>query len=624
MRNLKQQRSSGQQALDEAWQTIQQGEADYQAGLATFTAEKADADKEIADGAAKVQQAKQDLADLIDPVYFVLDRSSNPGYQEYRDNADRMSAIAEIFPVFFFLIAALVSFTTMTRMVDEQRQQMGTLKGLGYSNFDIAKKFLVYAALACIAGTAIGLVAGYHLFPTVIFNAYGSLYNLPPLKINYYLSYALISITIALLCTIGPAALATATSLRENPASMMRPKAPKNGKRVFLERVTFIWNRLSFNSKITVRNLMRYKARNAMTVLGVAGCTALILTGYGVKNSISGLAEKQFNEVMRYDAIVALRPETSEENIAAYDRLISDTPEITSHLKALQANYKVDKQGINLQDVTVFVPEETENINDFVRLQDRITKEPIPLTDEGAVISEKLANILDVGPGDTIEIRNDEMQTYQVPIQAVTENYTNHYLYLTPALYEKVFIKGVEPNTDLLVYEEPESWERSFGAAVMDEPGVALITFISSVDRAFSDTLGSLDIVTLVLIISAAALAFVVLYNLTNINVSERIRELSTIKVLGFYDVEVSLYIYRETFVLTLLGILVGFGLGSLLSSAVLKMAEVDFLLFPATILPLSYLYAAILSLAFSIIVMLIMHRKLKKVDMIEALKSVE
>lgn len=621
---LESQRVSGEQALGEAWQEIQQGEAAYQEGLVTFTAERVDAEIEIADGERQVAEAKQALADLIEPVYYVTDRSGNPGYQEYRDNADRISAIAEIFPVFFFLIAALVSFTTMARMVDEQRQQMGTLKGLGYSDFDIAKKYLIYAAIACIVGTSLGLVAGYNIFPAVIFDAYGSMYSLPSVKITYYLSYALISIAIALLCTIGPAAWAAHASLRENPAMMMRPKAPKNGKRVLLERVTFIWDRLSFNSKITVRNLMRYKARNMMTILGVAGCTALILTGYGIKNSISGLADTQFNDVMRYNAITAMRPEASAEEIASYDELVAATPEITDHLKVVQESYKLDKKGVNLQNVTVFAPLESENLPDFVSLRDRITQEPIALTDEGAVISEKLANLADVGPGDSIEIRNNEMQTYQIPIQAVTENYVNHYIYLTPSLYEEIFIQAVEPTTDLLLFDEPESWERSFGSEVMGEQAVALVTFINSVDRSFAETLGSLDVVTLVLIVSAASLAFVVLYSLTNINVSERIRELSTIKVLGFYDVEVSMYIYRESLVLTLLGILFGFVLGKILSTVVLKMVEIDFMMFPPTIMPISYLYAGLLSLLFSSVVMLIMHRKLKQVDMIEALKSVE
>ena len=621
---LESQRVSGEQALGEAWQEIQQGEAAYQEGLVTFTAERVDAEIEIADGERQVAEAKQALADLIEPVYYVTDRSGNPGYQEYRDNADRISAIAEIFPVFFFLIAALVSFTTMARMVDEQRQQMGTLKGLGYSDFDIAKKYLIYAAIACIVGTSLGLVAGYNIFPAVIFDAYGSMYSLPSVKITYYLSYALISIAIALLCTIGPAAWAAHASLRENPAMMMRPKAPKNGKRVLLERVTFIWDRLSFNSKITVRNLMRYKARNMMTILGVAGCTALILTGYGIKNSISGLADTQFNDVMRYNAITAMRPEASAEEIASYDELVAATPEITDHLKVVQESYKLDKKGVNLQNVTVFAPLESENLPDFVSLRDRITQEPIALTDEGAVISEKLANLADVGPGDSIEIRNDEMQTYQIPIQAVTENYVNHYIYLTPSLYEEIFIQAAEPTTDLLLFDEPESWERSFGSEVMGEQAVALVTFINSVDRSFAETLGSLDVVTLVLIVSAASLAFVVLYSLTNINVSERIRELSTIKVLGFYDVEVSMYIYRESLVLTLFGILFGFVLGKILSTVVLKMVEIDFMMFPPTIMPISYLYAGLLSLLFSSVVMLIMHRKLKQVDMIEALKSVE
>lgn len=621
---LAKQKADGQAALADAGKKIEEGEAEYQKGLNEFEEKRPEAEKEIADGQVELDKAMKELGNLDEPVYFVQDRAVNPGYQEYRDNADRMSAIASIFPVFFFLIAALVSFTTMTRMVDEQRQQMGTLKGLGYNNFDIAKKFLVYSSIAGLLGTTVGLIFGYHLFPNVIFNAYGSLYNLPDVRIHYYLSYTLIAFAVALLCTVGPAVLATQRTLRENPAAMMRPKAPKSGKRVLLERIPAIWNKLGFNAKITIRNLVRYKVRNSMTIFGVAGCTALILTGFALKNSISGLAQTQFGEVMRYDAVVSLHPNNIANQLQEYDEAIAEYPEIKEHLHILQTTYKVEKEGVNLQDVNLFVPETTEHFSDFVRLQERGKTDPHSLTDEGAVLSEKLAILMDVQPGDELMIRDEEEMTYSIPIKAITENYTGHYLYLTPDLYEEVFAEAYSPNTDLLRYDEDKNWEDRFASEIMDHPEVALVTFMDSIDRAFADTLGSLDIVTLILIISAAALAFVVLYNLTNINVSERIRELSTIKVLGFYNLEVSMYVYRETFILSLIGVFFGFLLGSVLSSVVLKMVEVDFMLFPITILPLSYLYSALLSMAFSIIVMVIMHYRLKNVDMIEALKSVE
>lgn len=621
---LETQRRQGEAALAEAWEQIQQGEQTYQEGAAAFEAERAKAEQQLADGEEELNKARTELLKLEKPVYFVQDRSVNPGYLEYRDNANRMSAIATIFPVFFFLIAALVSFTTITRMVEEQRMQMGTLKALGYGNGDIVKKYLVYAVLAGVSGTVLGLLFGYHLFPTIIYNAYSSLYNLPDVEIRYYASYSWIAFLVALLCTVGPALIASATALREDPASLMRPKAPKKGKRVLLERVPAIWNRLGFNAKITVRNLARYKVRNSMTVIGVAGCTILILTGYAVKNSISGLAETQFNDIMRYEAIVSLSPEATQAERQQYDEALARYPEVESSLYVLQDVYKTRQQGVNPQDVNLFVPETTQELDKFVALKDRYSDTTHNLTDEGAVISEKLAILLNVTPGDTLELRDEEEAVYRIPVAAVTENYTGHYAYLTADLYEDIFSESYAPNTSLLSYSEDEAWEDRFAAEIMAEPAVALTTFLRSVDRAFSDTLASLDIITLVLIISAAGLAFVVLYNLTNINVSERMRELSTIKVLGFYNGEVSMYIYRETFILTLLGILIGFPLGRLLSEIVLKLVEVDFMLFPITILPLSYLYSALFSMTFSIVVMIIMHFKLKQVDMVEALKSVE
>ena len=617
-------RQAGEEALAEAWQEIQTGEETYNISLAEFEEERMDAVEEIQKGETELEKASSDLRRLEEPVYFVQNRSVNPGYEGYGDNANRISAIAAIFPVFFFLIAALISFTTMTRMVDEQRQQMGTLKGLGYSDGDIALKFFVYAAIAGLGGTVIGLLSGYQLFPSIIYNAYSSLYNLPDITINYYLSYAFIALLVALLCTIGPALIASYRSLQEKPASLMRPKAPKIGKRVLLERVPFIWNRLNFNAKITIRNLVRYKTRNSMTVIGVAGCMALILTGFAVKNSISGLAETQFNEIMSYDAIVTLQSAPTFEEKREYEEILDSHSEITNYLYVLQEAYRVEKAGMSTQDVTVFVPEDPNQLADFVTLQERDVDIEHQLTDEGAILTEKLANLLEVTVGDEVVLVDDEEMTYKVPIQAITENYTGHYLYITRNHYETIFAKTAVPNSSLLRYEADSAWESNFAEQVMALDPVALVTYMETIDRAFADTLESLDIITLVLIISAAALAFVVLYNLTNVNVSERIRELSTIKVLGFYNNEVSMYIYRETLILTVIGIVFGFALGNVLATVLLKMVEVDFMLFPITILFSSYILSTFLTLLFSIIVMLIMHHKLKRIDMLEALQSVE
>lgn len=615
---------AGQEALDDALQQLEEGEADYSEGFASFELERIKAEDEIADGEAELATAKQELADLDTPVYFVQDRTVNPGYQSYRDNADRISAIATIFPIFFFLIAALVSFTTMTRMVDEQRQQMGTLKGLGYGNLDIAKKFVVYAAAACFGGTVLGLLIGYNLFPRVIVKAYSALYTLPELNISYYLSYGILSLLVALLCTIGPAAYTAHRALKESPASMMRPKSPKNGKRVLLERLPFIWNHLGFNGKITVRNLVRYKLRNSMTIIGVAGSTALILTGFAITNSISGLARIQFSEIATYDAVVALAENQTAEAEAGYQQLKDAYSQLDNSLLTLQASYKADRPSISTQDVTIFVPETTDNLADFVKLKDRKSDESYQLTDDGIIVTEKLARLMAVEVGDELVIRDDQEVSYRMPVQAITENYTGHTIYLTAALYEEIFSERFEANTELLTFKEKGDWERQFAEESMEAGYINLITFIDTIDKQFSDTLEILDLVTVVLIISAAALAFIVLYNLTNVNVSERIRELSTIKVLGFYHTEVSMYIYRETLILSLLGILAGFGLGRLLTVVILGMVEVDFMLFPITISLSSYLYSFLLTILFSMIVMVIMHYKLKHVDMIEALKSVE
>lgn len=556
---------------------------------------------------------------------FVLDRADNPGYLEYKSNTDRVDSLAVIFPVFFIMIAALVSLTTMSRMVEERRLQIGTLKALGYSNGEIMLKFLVYGTLASVAGTVAGLAMGFTLFPSVIYNAYSDLYNLPELQLGFYMSYSVICLLVALLCTTMTVFIATKVELRSNASVLMRPRTPKSGQRILLERIAFLWRRLSFVQKVTARNLFRYKQRMFMTVFGVAGCTALIFTGFSLKDSIAGIAGQQFGGIMKYNIAVAFHDNGDSEARTAYEHLLAEENAISGTMDVVQEAMVARSKGAGNQEVTVFVPSRPEKLGDFVALQDRKTGERKELTDQGAVITEKLSKLYDLAPGDTLTVANLDNETYSIKIAAITENYVMHYIYMTPAYYAEVF--QVEPvyNTQLLnASTTDEAWEEDMGAKLIANEQVALVSFSSGVGVAFAETLKSMDVVIVVLVLSAAALAFVVLYNLTNINVSERIRELCTIKVLGFYDKEVTMYIYRENILLSLLGILAGSFLGIFLHRFVLATAELDATMFAPVAKWQSYAYSALLTLAFSAIVMVFMHLKLKRVDMIEALKAVE
>lgn len=622
---LASQKQAGLEALQTAKAELDDAQAQYQTGLAQYEAEKATAEAKLQDGEKKLSEAKEQIGAMEMPKYYVFDRSVQPGYLEFNDNADRITSLSTAFPVFFFLIAALVSLTTMTRMVEEQRLQIGTLKALGYGNGDILKKFLVYASVASIAASVVGLLVGFNLFPTVIFNAYGTLYNLPSVRIHYYLSYAILSLIVALICTTATVFVTVRVELRANAAELMRPKAPKSGQRILLERIGFIWKRLSFVQKVTARNLFRYKQRMFMTILGVAGCTALILTGFGLRDSIGDVAPLQFGKVMEYQLAVGLNDQATKEEKTAYDQLIQDNKEITGALKVAQEKVKTTKKNGKIQDVTLFVPETTKDLNQFVALENRKTGKPLKVEDKGAVISEKLAKMYQVKVGDELKIVDANNDEYSIPITGITENYVQHYLYLSQETYQELFGHKASYNTELLTYGKVDKeWEDKLGEALLQQPYVVGTHFISQLSGALDDTMSSMNIVIMVLIVSAAALAFVVLYNLTNINVSERIRELSTIKVLGFYDREVTAYIYRENILLSIFGILFGLIMGVGLHRFVLTTAEVDVAMFSPVIRWWSYLLASALTLLFTLIVMWVMHFKLKKIDMIEALKAVE
>ena len=616
-----------------AQSAIDQGESELQQSknaLAFMSgqleeSELQEAEAKIAATELELTAAKEQLSQLELPKYYVLDRTSYPGYVEFQENADRLNSLSTVFPVIFFLVAVLVCLTTMTRMVEEQRTQIGLMKALGYRNGDIISKFLIYGSLASILGAAAGLIIGFELLPRIIVNAYSVMYNMPSLEIVYSPKLIAISTVIGLLCTGVTAVVGTRSELRVNAAALMRPKAPKSGQRILLERCSFIWKRLNFTSKVTARNIFRYKQRMFMTILGVAGCTALIFTGFGLRDSINDLVPLQFGEIMNYDAMVITDSNADVEDRQQYKKLLQDTEEIKAETSIAQYSLTAKKKGQANHDVTVVVPEDVEEYQAFMHLRTRKTGELQKIHGDGAVISEKLSKLLNVEIGDELQLSNQENDQFTVKVLGITEMYVGHYAYMTNDYYQSIFNEDVSYNTDLLQLDNvSESWKDAFAEQLIQNDTVSAVTYLDTISALLADTMESLNIVVVVLITCAGMLAFVVLYNLTNINVSERIRELSTIKVLGFYPKEVTMYVYRENIFLTILGIGIGYGLGLFLHRFVIRTAEIDELLISPAIHVTSFIFSGLLTVLFAVIVMIFMHWKLKKIDMIEALKSIE
>lgn len=637
---------SGQQQINSGWDQITQGEqkiSDSEAQLADAEAEIADgweeyyegeaeAEQEIADGEQKIADAKEELADaeaeindLEKPEWYIYDRSNLPDYTGYGENADRMRAIGEVFPAIFFLVAALISLTTMTRMVEEQRTQIGTLKALGYEKHSIAGKYLGYALLATVSGSVVGILFGEKVFPYIIINAYGIMYqHMHDIVIPYNLGYGLGAAAAALASTLLATILSCYKELREQAAELMRPPTPKQGKRVLLERVTFIWKRLNFSWKASIRNLVRYKKRLFMTIFGIGGCMALMLVGFGLKDSIFAIVDIQYGEIQLYDGNIILTDDaTDEEKNNILTELDKDSA-MTGSTEGLLTQISVGN-GDEWHDVYLDVPKDVEEFSEFVVLQDRITNEKYELDDSGAVLTEKMAKELDVKPSDTITIRDEDRGDLKVEISAVCENYMGHYLYMTPAYYEKVY--GETPDYNSIFYKTAdritEEAER-IGEEALALPGTLSISYTTDLREQVDNMLGALDEVIVVLIISAGMLAFVVLYNLNNINITERQRELATLKVLGFYNGEVAMYVYRENIVLTILGAIFGIILGKILHGFIIVTVEIESVMFGRNIDLSSFVYGFLLTLLFSLLVNGAMYFKLKKINMVESLKSVE
>lgn len=570
---------------------------------------------------AKITQAKAQIAAIDRPTYLYSGRAANPGYSEYHENTQRVVALSTVFPLFFIAIAALICLTTMTRMVAELRVQMGTLKALGYSDTAIGSEFLLYGGLASLLGTLLGVGFGVNFFPRFIAQAYGSMYNLPAINVQYLWGDIGIALIIALACTMGSAAIVLRVDLNSLPAVLMQPKAPKAGKTLWLEHWHSLWRRLSFNHKVTLRNLFRYKQRLLMTVLGIAGCMAMMITGFGLKDSIGDISLKQFDQLWHYDAVVV----RSGSQTAAQRRALHRQSLYRQDLVLKQSQVTVEKDGVANQTATLSVPQHPTKLKKFVVLRNRQTHQAYRLNNHGAIIDEKLAKLYHVKVGDSLPVKLGNRSLKQVKVAAIAENYVNHFIYLSPTAYRQVFGHAAVYNGNLVQFtQHGERAQNQFASDLLKTKGMLNVTLLSTEKKTNFQMLDTMDLVVIIFVVAAGALALVVLYNLTNINVSERIRELSTIKVLGFYDHEVTMYIFRENLILTVLGILVGCFMGNWLHSYILNTAETDSLMFSPGIHPLSYVYSALLTLAFSLLVMWLMHRKLKRINMLDALQSVD
>lgn len=607
--------------------SYEDGLKEYNDGVKKLSDAKSEADKEFADVQKEIDDNKKKLDDIEKPEWYLFTREDDPGYSEYGQNSERISNIAMVFPLFFVMVAALVCLTTMTRMVEEQRTQIGTLKALGYKNGSIMFKYMFYALTAAICGAVFGMLVGMKIFPTIIIKAYAMMYTIPDMLLPYDFVLMICTVAAAILLTAVTVYFSCSGILHDCPATLMRPKTPKSGKKILLERIGFIWNRLSFSHKVTMRNIFRYKRRMLMTIVGIAGCTALVLTGFGVYDSVNDIIQKQFGEISNYTGIVAYGDKQTDEQIAEIaDKLAGYS---CKGDKIYQKQITV-ASGKNSTDAYIFGAKDNDTITQFVTVKDRRTGEHYTVTDDGVIINEKLATLLGgVRKGDTITLALADTKRVTATVTEICENYAHHYVYITENLYKKLSGEDSLPyNCYFFNSDEgddmPESDRDELANELMKIDGVMGVSFKTSVEGTFRTMLNSLLLVIIVLIVSAGALAFIVLYNLTNININERIREIASLKVLGFYDKEVSMYVFRETVILTLIGTVTGMVLGRFLVDFVVRTAEIDMVMFGRTVHPMSFLISGLITICFAVIVMLFMHRRLMKVDMVEALKSVE
>ena len=613
--------ADGVKELSDAYTELTDGERDYRKGLREYADGKAEADEKIADAQEKITDARRKVADIDSCEWYIFSRSYNPGYTGFGQDADRMANLASVLPIIFFLVAALVCLTTMTRMVEEQRVQIGALKALGYSRLSISRKYIGYGLLPSLVGGVLGLVIGYILFPKMIFTAYQIMYQMPDIELHAYTDISLFSLLAAVACTTVATLWACLATLRETPASLMRPRTPKAGKRVFLEYIKPLWRRMSFIHKVTARNLFRYQKRFWMTVIGIGGCTALIIAGFGMRSSLLFTMSRQYDELFHYSAQVTLAGNALPEERAAVEDFLAGDSRVVNYIPCAASSATVVTPSYS---TTAYVEVmASDEIGKVVDLFDYKSGDPITMGDEGVYIDQKLSELLKVSVGDTFFLDGD--MRGDVTVAGIYEHYTGHFIYMTPGYYENVLHADGEPNAYLLNFtsDDTDTCNAIF-EKLLDMSGVATTSRMRDTQDTYMHSMERVDFVVVIIILAAAALAMVVLFNLSNINITERQRELATIKLLGFYDGEVSAYVYRENIVLTLFGILLGCFMGHWLHIYLVRSTEIDLMMFGRQTAPSAYVYAAILTALFSLLVNVLAHFRMKKIDMVESLKSAE
>lgn len=613
--------ADGAQELADAYRELTDGEKDYRKGLREYADGKAEADEKIADAQEKITDARRKVADIDSCEWYIFSRSYNPGYTGFGQDADRMANLASVLPIIFFLVAALVCLTTMTRMVEEQRVQIGALKALGYSRLSISRKYIGYGLLPSLVGGVLGLVIGYILFPKMIFTAYQIMYQMPDIELHAYTDISLFSLLAAVACTTVATLWACLATLRETPASLMRPRTPKAGKRVFLEYIKPLWRRMSFIHKVTARNLFRYQKRFWMTVIGIGGCTALIIAGFGMRSSLLFTMSRQYDELFHYSAQVTLADNALPEERAAVEDFLAGDSRVVNYIPCAASSATVVTPSYS---TTAYVEVmASDEIGKVVDLFDYKSGDPITMGDEGVYIDQKLSELLKVSVGDTFFLDGDVRG--DVTVAGIYEHYTGHFIYMTPGYYENALHADGEPNAYLLNFtsDDTDTCNAIF-EKLLDMSGVATTSRMRDTQDTYTHSMERVDFVVVIIILAAAALAMVVLFNLSNINITERQRELATIKLLGFYDKEVSAYVYRENIVLTLFGILLGCFMGHWLHIYLVRSTEIDLMMFGRQTAPSAYVYAAILTALFSLLVNVLAHFRMKKIDMVESLKSAE
>ncbi len=611
--------------LEDAEKQLAAGQKDYDKGYADYLNGYAQMKSAIADGANRILNVQNMYSSVESGKWYAFTRDDIiQSYAGFNQDSERINAIAAIFPVFFLMVASLVCLTTMSRMIDEQRVQIGTYKALGYSSAQIAGKYMVYSAIACILGSVLGQVICIQILPRVIIGAYSALYRLPEIEITVPWSMSFLSLFVALLCTVMVAWYSCYKELKRPTAALMRPKMPRSGRKILLERFKKLWASISFSQKITARNLFRYKVRLMMTVLGISGCMALIVAGFGMRDGINPIVDKQYGEINRYRIMFTLSKELARPDAAAFGQQLAQDNRLKDTLFSKIVSAEADKNGEVIRNVFVLAPEDSAQMEKLIALRDPKSGSALKLGDEGVILTDKLAQIMHLGAGDKITFTVNEVQ-YTLPVTAVTENYIYHYIYMSPALYEKTFGKDIAFNSIACAANENMTDFDSFSSEwLAKDSSILSIVSIDSARKSFVETINSINVIILVLLISAGALAFVVVYNLTNINISERTREIATIKVLGFKHSETNMYIFRENFIMGAVGIVLGGVLGYFLAQFMLQTVEADMVRFARDIAAVSYLYAALLTAFYIVSVNLLMTKRMKNISMVESLKAVE